>query len=89
MIEEYEHGHMRRLRKFTMIHSVIAECIIVRVEFVDSLSESKNPLYRIKDFPPQITVIDLPQAKLLLAALKKSIGYIESGIEHPSGEFPD
>jgi len=85
MPEESNIGHMRQLSKFDMMHCAAGEFVILRSAYIDSLSGTKwvTP----EEFPDQTIVINLANAKRLLSELKKSIGYIEAGIEHPAGKI--
>ncbi len=78
-------GHMRQLKKFAITHYAAGEFVILRSAFIDSLSGTK--WFTPEKFPDQTVVINLADAKRLLCELKKSIGYIEAGIEHPAGKI--
>ena len=82
MPEESNIGHMRQLTNFTMDHCAAAEFIVMKSEYVDTLASTK--WFTPEEFPDQTVVINLAGAKRLLSELKKSIGYIEAGIEHPT-----
>jgi len=85
MQEESNIGHMRRLSKFAMTHCAAGEFVILRSAFIDSLAGTE--WFTPEEFPDQTIVINLADAKRLLSELKKSIGYIEAGIEHPAGKI--
>jgi hypothetical protein len=87
MRKEYDIGHMRQLSKFAMTHSAIGEFVILRTAYIDSLSGVKG--ITPDKYPDQTVSIRLADAKRLLAELKKSIDYIEAGIELPNTVFID
>ncbi|WP_413724848.1 hypothetical protein [Sodalis sp. RH16] len=87
MCTEFNMVRMRQLSKFAMTHSAAGEFIVLQVSYIDSLTGTK--WLTLKEFPDQMVTIKLVEAKRLLSALKKSIDYIEAGIEHPADEFLD
>ena len=87
MDQESNIGHMRQLSKFAMTHLAVGELVILRASYIDSLAGVK--WFTPEAFPDQTIVIKLADAKRLLAELKKSIDYIEAGIEHPASKFLD
>ncbi|TKI03871.1 hypothetical protein [Martelella alba] len=87
MKEESNIGHMPQLSKFAMVHSAAGEFIVLKTAYIDSLAGTKWLTPQI--YPDQTITIKLADAKELLAELKKSIDYIEAGIEHPSCTFHD
>ncbi|TCL06926.1 hypothetical protein [Sodalis ligni] len=85
MCGESNVGHMRQLSKFAMTHSAMGEFVILTTAYIDSLSGVKG--LPLEEFPSQTVTIKLGDAKRLLAELKKSIAYIEAGIEPPFSEI--
>lgn len=86
MRDESNIGHMRQLSDFDMTHLAIGKLVILHASYIDSLTGVK--WFTPKVLPDQTIAIKLADAKRLLSALKKSIDYIEAGIDHPIGKFP-
>ncbi len=85
MNRESNIGHMRQLSKFAVRHLAVGKLVILHASYIDSLAGVK--WFTPETFPDQTIAINLADAKQLLAELKKSIDYIEAGIEHPASKF--
>ncbi len=85
MREESNIGHMRQLSGFDVTHLAVGKFVILHASYIDSLAAVK--CFTPEAFPDQTIAIKLADAKQLLAELKKSIDYIEAGIEHPASKF--
>ena len=85
MQKESNIGHMRQLSDFDITHLAVGKLVILHTSYIDSVAGVK--WFTPETFPDQTIAIKLADAKQLLAELKKSIDYIEAGIEHPASKF--
>ncbi|WP_243077760.1 hypothetical protein [Pantoea sp. MQR6] len=79
-------GRMRDLVEFGSIYSSMAQLMVLKMSFKDTLAEH---VLTEEEFPDVSMSISLDMAKKLITEMQRNVDAIEAGLNHPSLKFMD
>ncbi|HFS5793746.1 TPA: hypothetical protein ACH1J3_000374 [Citrobacter werkmanii] len=85
--KESNAGAMPELTDFAISYYALTEHVLLHAKFTDTMVSV--PSWPSVQFPDQTICLCRRQAENLLRELKKSVDYIDAGIDHPSIKFID
>lgn len=80
-------GAMPELTDFEISYCALTKHVMLHACLTDTMSGV--PMWPVTKFPDQTICLSRLQAENLMRELKKVVGYIDAGIEHPSIRFVD
>ena len=78
-------GAMPELTDFEISYCALTGHVMLHAELTDTMAGV--PMWPTTEFPDQTICLSRRQAENLLRELKKAVGYIDAGIEHPAITF--
>lgn len=85
--KESNAGAMPELTDFAISYCAYTEHVLLHAKFTDTMASV--PSWPSVQFPDQTICLSRRQAENLLPELKKTVDYVDAGIEHPSIKFID
>lgn len=85
--KESNAGAMPELTDFAISYCALTEHVLLHAQFTDTMASV--PSWPSVEFPDQTICLSRRQAQNLMRELKKTVDYIDAGIEHPSIKFID